>query len=132
MSIPVGSGSGGCRNVNVLVVEDEQGIRETTAAILRGEGYDVVQAGDGAEALEMMSGRDIDIVLLDLRLPRMNGTEVLDALDDPPTVVVVSGFESVEEAEIRRRFGSKLFDCIRKPVPPQRLIAVMGAASGRD
>jgi len=116
-------------NTNVLVVEDDQGVRETTVAILREEGYVVVQAADGVDALELLRGHDIDVLLLDLRLPRMDGAAVLEALDRPPTVVVVSGFESFEEAEMRRRFGSVLFDCLRKPVSPHRLMAATAAAA---
>lgn len=123
------AGGGPARNANVLVVEDDQGVRETTVAILREEGYVVVQAADGADALELLKGRDIDVLLLDLRLPRVDGAAVLEALDRPPTVVVVSGFESFEEAEMRRRFGSVLFDCLRKPVSPHRLMATTAAAA---
>ena len=117
------------RHANVLVVEDDQGVRETTVAILREEGYVVVQAADGADALEMLRGRDIDVLLLDLRLPRVDGPSVLEKLERPPTVVVVSGFESVDEAEMRRRFGSVLFDCLHKPVSPHRLMAATAAAA---
>jgi CheY-like chemotaxis protein len=92
-------------------------------------GYCVVQAGDGATALKVLERRNIDVLLLDIRLPHMNGVAVLEALDEAPTVVVLSGFESCEEIEIRRRFGSLLFDCLRKPVLPPDLIAVTAAAA---
>lgn len=134
LSAPVARGvwahshEGPPRNANVLVVEDDQGVRETTVAILREEGYVVVQAADGADALELLKGHDIDVLLLDLRLPRVDGPAVLEALDRPPTVVVVSGFESFEEAEMRRRFGPVLFDCLHKPVSPHRLMAATAAA----
>ena len=124
-----GPSEGQARNANVLVVEDDQGVRETTVAILREEGYVVVQAADGADALELLKGHDIDVLLLDLRLPRLDGASILEALDRPPTVVVVSGFESFEEAEMRQRFGSVLFDCLHKPVSPHRLMATTAAAA---
>ena len=117
------------RSASVLVVEDDQGMRETTTAILREEGYVVVQAADGAKALELLQGRDIDVLLLDIRLPRMNGTAVMEALDDPPPVVVISAFDSSEETEIREHFGWMLFECLRKPVSPRRLIEVTAAAA---
>jgi CheY-like chemotaxis protein len=123
------SGENQPRSANVLVVEDDQGVRETTVAILREEGYVVVQAADGADALELLRGHDIDVLLLDLRLPRLDGASVLEALDQPPTVVVVSGFESFEESDMRRRFGSVLFDCLHKPVSPHRLMATTAAAA---
>ncbi len=117
------------RITNVLLVEDDDGVRETTAAILRDVGYAVVQATDGATALQLLERRDIDVLLLDIRLPHMNGVAVLEALDEAPTVVVISGFESVEELELRRRFGPLLFECLRKPVLPRDLIAVTAAAA---
>jgi CheY-like chemotaxis protein len=117
------------RSANVLVVEDDQGMRETTTAILREEGYVVVQAVDGVKALELLRGRDIDVLLLDIRLPRMDGRAVIEALDNPPPVVVISALDSCEETEIRERYGWKLFECLRKPVSPRRLIEVTAAAA---
>jgi CheY-like chemotaxis protein len=117
------------RSASVLVVEDDQGMRETTTAILREEGYVVVQAADGVKALELLRGHDIDVLLLDIRLPRLDGTAVMEALDDPPPVVVISAFDSSEEAEIREHYGWMLFECLRKPVSPRRLIEVTAAAA---
>jgi CheY-like chemotaxis protein len=125
-----GYAKGRSRNASVLVVEDDQGMRETTTAILREEGYVVVQAADGVKALELLRGRDIDVLLLDIRLPRMDGAAVMEALDDPPPVVVISAFDSSEEAEIREQYGWMLFECLRKPVSPRRLIEVTAAAAG--
>lgn len=126
-----GSSSTPHRSVNVLVVEDDRGVRETTCSILRNEGYVVVQAADGVEAVERLRGHDIDVLLLDLRLPRMDGPDVLEVIDEPPTVVVMSGFESSDETEVRRRFGTELFECLHKPVSPIRLISVTAAAADR-
>jgi DNA-binding response OmpR family regulator len=131
MSFSAHPGEHDRRRANVLVVEDDQALRVTVAEILRVEGYLVIQAADGLRALDLLRGGDIDVVLLDLRLPKLDGTAVLEALDEPPTVVILSGFESFEEVEIRRRFGPLLFECLRKPVSPRRLIAVTSAASDR-
>jgi CheY-like chemotaxis protein len=119
------------RRANVLVVDDDQALRETTVEILREEGHVVVHAADGLRALEFLRGSDIDVLLLDLGIPRLDGTGVLEALDEPPTVIVLSGFESFTEAEIRRRFGAVVFECLRKPVSPHRLISVTSAAADR-
>jgi DNA-binding response OmpR family regulator len=117
------------RRAVVLVVEDNHALRETTVEILREEGHIVVQAADGLRALDLLRECDIDVLLLDLGLPSLDGLAVLQALEEPPTVVVVSGFESVEEDEIRGQFGSVLFECLRKPVAPRQLIAVTSAAA---
>ena len=117
------------RSTRVLVVDDEKDVRDTTVAILRAEGYVVVRAADGIEALERLRGRKIDVMLLDLRLPRMDGPALLEELDEPPAVVVCSAFGKWDEAEIRRRFGSTIVECLDKPVSPIRLIAATAAAA---
>jgi len=115
----------------VLIVDDQDEFRETTAAILSKRGFGVTQAGDGVEALDKLARDDFDVLLLDLRLPRMDGPAVLEALTEPPTVVILSAFEYFDEAALRERFGSLVFECLRKPVPPDRLVAVVLAASER-
>ena len=128
MTIAINPGEHQDRRAIVLVVDDDHALRETTVEILREEGHIVVQAADGLRALDLLRGGDIDVLLLDLGLPRLDGPAVLKALEEPPTVVVVSGFESVEEEEIRGQFGAVLFECLHKPVSPLQLIAVTSAA----
>ena len=113
----------------VLVVDDEEAIRESTATILRAEGFEVLEAADGAAAMWTMASQSVDVLLLDLHLGRVDGTAVLDALDDSSTVVVFSGFGSFEESAIRKGFGPVVFECLLKPVPPLRLIEVVAAAA---
>ena len=113
----------------VLVVDDQKDLRDTAAAILDAEGYVVVKAKDGIEALERLRRREIDVMLLDLGLPRMDGPTLLEQLEEPPpAVVVLSAFGEWTEAEIRTRFGSTVFDCLQKPVSPIRLLAATAAA----
>jgi CheY-like chemotaxis protein len=112
----------------VLVVEDHQAIRETTTAILRAAGFVVMNVADGVEALDMLRHHDVDVLLLDLGLPRMNGPELLERLVDPPPVVVVSGFEHDDEADIRYRFQRCVVDCLHKPVSPARLVDATSGA----
>jgi CheY-like chemotaxis protein len=112
----------------VLIVEDESSIRETTAEILRGEGYGTSQAADGIEALGRLRNEVIDVVILDLRLPNMSGEAVLEALDILPPVIVVSAFEYFNEDEVREQFASKVFAVLTKPVSPQRLLSVVADA----
>jgi len=118
----------GQSQLNVLVVDDQKDLRDTTAAILKAEGYVVVKAADGVEALERLRRREIDVMLLDLGLPRMDGPTLLEQLNEPPAVVVVSGFGEWSEAEIRSRFGSTVVECLHKPVSPIRLLAATAAA----
>jgi len=76
-----------------------------------------------------MASQSVDVLLLDLHLGRVDGTVVLDALDDSSTVVVFSGFGSFEESAIRKAFGPVVFECLLKPVPPLRLMEVVAAAA---
>jgi CheY-like chemotaxis protein len=117
------------RHPRVLVVEDQMDLRETTVAILRSEDYVVVNATDGLEALQKLDGNEFDVMLLDLQLPGKGGAAVLAELDNPPVVVIVSAFRDEDESAIRERFGSKVFECLHKPVSPIRLVATTGAAA---
>jgi CheY-like chemotaxis protein len=60
-------------DLRVLVVDDEPDIRATVSAMLEAEGYDVIEATNGAEALEALEAADPDIVLLDMRMPVLDG-----------------------------------------------------------
>ena len=69
----------------ILVVDDEPLIRALLALALRDDGYEVVEAADGVQALEVLAKQDCDLVLLDGQLPRLSGREVLEVLrSDPP------------------------------------------------
>jgi|HubBroStandDraft_6_1064221.scaffolds.fasta_scaffold1707776_1 DNA-binding NtrC family response regulator len=113
----------------VLLVDDEEAVRESTAAILRLAGFDVLTAADTAAATWVLADEDIDVLLLDLRLGHHDGRAVLHALEESAAVILFSGFADVEETDIRREFGPVIFDSLRKPVPPDRLVAVVTAAA---
>jgi len=113
----------------VLVVDDDDAVRESTAAVLCCEGFDVLEAGDGAAATWILASRNIDVLLLDLQLRRIDGTAVLESLEETSTVVVFSAFGFFEEPEVRKAFGPVVFECLRKPVAPRRLVEVVNAAA---
>jgi CheY-like chemotaxis protein len=81
----------------ILVVDDDEDIRETVVLLLGSKGYDTISAGDGLEALQIIRSRGCPaMVLLDLRMPRMNGVEFAAAVRADPTlaetpIVVFSG-----------------------------------------
>lgn len=113
----------------VLVAEDNPSLRETMSQILSSEGYAVEEAGDGETALEILGQSDLDVVLLDLTMPRMSGMELLEAIDAPPPMVIVySAFEHMSLEELERRARSKVFRSLRKPVPPAELVSVVAEA----
>jgi DNA-binding NtrC family response regulator len=113
----------------VLVVDDEESVRESTAAVLRCVGCDVLEARDGAVATWMLATENIDVLLLDLHLQRLDGTAVLESLEESSTAVVFSAFGFFDEKDIRKAFGPVVFECLRKPVPAGRLVEVVEAAA---
>ena len=113
----------------VLVVEDDLAVRASMTEILRRRGFTVSEAGDGASATWMVADGEFDVLLLDLRLSRLDGTAVLESLEPPGTAVIVSAFSCVDEEAVRARFGAKVFACLRKPVEPERLVDVVSRAS---
>jgi DNA-binding response OmpR family regulator len=99
---------------SVLVVDDEIDIRQAVAEVLADEGYQVFDAGDGAEALRKCRAHHPSIVLLDLMMPRMNGWEFRDAQKHDPDVsaipvVVVSALGRVSNIDAEG-FIQKPFD----------------------
>ncbi len=102
---------------SVLLAEDEKVLREALAQLLTEEGYEVVQASDGQEAYDQAVARPFDIVLTDIRMPRMDGLALLDHLMRiaPQTpVVVITAFGTVESAVAAMRAGAA--DYLLKPV----------------
>ena len=107
-----------------LVVEDEPVTRALVVQLIRNAGCDVDEATDGEEALVMLAARRYDVVLLDIVLPKVTGTEVMERLHrrDPEMlerVIVVTGL-NVEE--IRTLFP-RVCHALGKPVMPNRVLA---------
>ncbi|RMF25111.1 MAG: UDP-3-O-[3-hydroxymyristoyl] N-acetylglucosamine deacetylase, partial [Deltaproteobacteria bacterium] len=100
----------------ILVVDDEQKVRDSVGAVLRDEGFDVAVAGDGPEALDILSRMRPALVLLDVWMPNMDGIELLERIrgegGDVP-VIVVSGHGNIEMAVKATRLGA--VDFIEKP-----------------
>jgi DNA-binding SARP family transcriptional activator len=109
---------------NVLIVEDNVLNRELTNAVLKSAGYNVLLAKDGAEALMLIGREHVDLMLLDVDLPFIDGHKVLEALHEKgievPTIFV-SGLPG-EEPEVRA-FAIGAADFIRKPVKNSVLLA---------
>ena len=102
---------------SILLVEDEDVLRESLAQLLTEEGYEVAQAPDGQAAYELALARPFDLVLTDIRMPRMDGMELLKHLQQaaPHTpVVVVTAVGSVDSAVSAMRSGAA--DYLVKPV----------------
>jgi CheY-like chemotaxis protein/anti-anti-sigma regulatory factor len=110
------NGHRGAANSSVLVVDDEENVRVTTAAILEQEGYAVETAADGREALELTARRHFDLVLTDLRMEDMDGMTLLHELQSrhPNLVtIVLTGYASIESSIDALRQG--VYDYLTKP-----------------
>jgi DNA-binding response OmpR family regulator len=103
------------RSARILLVDDEQSIQTLLSYPLRKEGYDVVQATDGREALDRFEEQPFDIVVLDLRLPRIDGLEVCRRLRSRSSVPII--MLTAKSEEIDKVVGLELGadDYITKP-----------------
>lgn len=110
----------------ILVIDDDESIRKTTAAILQSEGYAVDTAENGKEAIERSNADDYSVALIDFRLPDMEGTQLLTALREttPKMVkVMVTGYPTLQNAvECVNKHADAYFI---KPVNYENLISTI-------
>jgi DNA-binding NtrC family response regulator len=114
----------------VLVVEDEENERSGLAELIRAWGFDTETAVDGMEALEKVASRSPGIVVTDLKMPRMDGMQLLERLaaqPQPIAVILLTAQGSVEAAVSAMKRGA--FDFIEKPVNPTRLRNILQNAA---
>ena len=115
----------------VLIVEDEESLAEPLAFLLGKEGFTVLIAGDGPTALDEFANNDVDIVLLDLMLPGMSGTDVGRQLRTTSTVPV--SMVTARDSEVDKVVGLELGadDYVTKPYSSRELIARIRAVLRR-
>ena len=102
----------------ILIVDDEPDILEILDSVLTGEGFKVERALGGEKAIEMFQSDPCDLVITDLRMPHMDGMEVirqLKALDDDVEIIVLTGFPTIENAVLAMR-DHGAFDFLTKPL----------------
>ena len=110
----------------VLVVDDEEIMRDVIPQLLKSAGYDVIVASNGEESLQLMEEKNIDLILLDLMLPGMGGLAALEKMleTDPEAIVVmITAYASVETAVKATRIGA--FDFVTKPFQNEELLLVV-------
>ncbi len=119
---------------NVMIVDDERNIRQGLGKAMELDGYNVFLAEDGQEAIALLEREEIDLVITDLRMPRLSGEELLrHVVDSYPTVsvIVLTGHGTIETAVQAMRDGA--YDFLTKPVNLDRLsILVKRALSTRE
>ena len=115
----------------VLVVDDDQGIRESFRLILE-DHYDIADVPDGPSALDVVRTSAVDLVLLDIRLPGMDGIEVLErikAVDEGIEVILVTAVKTVRTAVAAMKLGA--FDYLTKPFEEDELLSLSRRALER-
>jgi len=116
----------------VIVVDDEKVIREGLKRLLSSEGYRVLTAENGRDALDIIRSEDIDVVLCDLKMPVMDAIEVLDAArkshPDLP-VIVITGQGTIENAVECMKKGA--YDFVTKPFRTDYVLSVVRCAVER-
>ena len=111
---------------SILIVDDEQGIREALSSILAEEGYEASAVASGEDCLALLDQRSIDLVLLDVWLDGIDGLETLERMRNngmDPMVVMISGHASIETAVRATKLGA--FDFIEKPLSLEKAILVI-------
>ena len=108
---------------NLLVVDDEEVIREGMSRILEAEGYHITTSASGRTAIEKIQERDFDVVITDLKMPGMDGIEVLKTikiLQPEVPVIIITGYSTVDTAVDAMKNGA--FDYIAKPFTSDLII----------
>ncbi|MBI2447763.1 MAG: response regulator [Candidatus Omnitrophica bacterium] len=101
---------------NILIIDDEETICEIFSKILQEEGYTVYTAVDGRKGLRIARERTIDIVLLDIKMPRLDGIGILKRIkgsDGDTVVIVITGYGTITLAKEAMKLGA--FDFVTKP-----------------
>ena len=112
-------------DTSVLIVDDEEGIRETLSGIFQDEGYNVMTAGSGEEALKILKEQSPDLVLLDVWLSGIDGIETLQEIkktNPELPVVIISGHGNIELAVKATHVGA--YDFLEKPLSLERVLLV--------
>ena len=115
----------------ILVVDDDPHIREVVQFALDKEGFDTLEAGDGAQALERFAANRPDLIVLDITMPELDGTEVCRRIRQTSRTPII--FLSSRDDEIDRVLGLELGgdDYITKPFSPRELVARVKAVLRR-
>ena len=118
---------------DILIIDDEKAIRKALTEILSAEGYKTEEAGDGEEGLKKFKERSYDVVLCDIKMPKLDGIEFLqkatESNADVP-VIMISGHGNIETAVDAVKKGA--FDYISKPPDLNRMLITIRNAMDRS
>lgn len=116
----------------ILIVDDEQRFRITVSKLLKAEGMEVIHVGGAGEALDLIKNQEFDVILLDVKMPGMNGIEALAEIKKirkDVEVIMLTGHASVDMAMEIMRLGG--YDYLLKPCPMDELMLKIETAYER-
>lgn len=114
---------------NILVIDDEEIVRISCRRALVPEGFNVEVARDGLEGLRLLKEKPYDLILIDLKMPNMDGMEVLEnilAMRPDAKVIIITGYSAVETAVKAIKMGA--FNYLEKPFTPDSLLEAVREA----
>jgi len=115
-------------NKSILVVDDTRSMRKMVAAVLAGAGYEVAEAGDGDEALELARARQFDLVVTDHNMPKMDGVTLVRALrqlSDYDAVALIVLSTEVDPVLKQKGRDAGATGWMAKPFDPQRMLDIV-------
>jgi two-component system, NtrC family, response regulator AtoC len=118
---------------HVLVVDDEESLRHMLTVLLKREGYDATAVASGEQALAELEQRPYDVVLSDIRMPKLGGLELVDEIKKrnlPTTVILMSAFGNIDVAIEAMKRGA--YDYVSKPFRPDEVVLVLKKAEERE
>ncbi|MDP4268166.1 MAG: response regulator [Bacteroidota bacterium] len=110
----------------VLIADDTKNIRKMLAAFLEIEGYEIIEASDGINVLEILAKGKVDLIFLDIKMPQMSGTEVLRrirAIGDSTPVIIMTAFATVKNAIECTKLGAVSY--LQKPFTVEKIKATL-------
>ncbi len=116
---------------SILIVDDEQVMREFLADVL--EDYDIAKASDGDEAIQMLKNKEYDLIITDMKMPRVSGEEVVKYVKEhhPKTrIIVISGYSSLSSVSSTLGYGVDAF--LSKPFTIKQIRAEVDKSLGSD
>ena len=117
------------KDINILIVDDEKSARFFLAEALKDQEYNIDLAEDGYIGFEKSVKNKYDIILMDIKMPNMNGIEAIEAIkqvDPRPVIIIISAFLGAYEIKKAKKLG--VFKCLYKPIKLKELLNTIQSA----